>query len=81
MAITASPIVLMIAPLWRATTSCQQIEMPLDEGEGIEVADAIRECGRPFEIGEQKRDVLDPNSLPRLDDLGAEEEIVKGLRG
>jgi hypothetical protein len=23
----------------------QQIEMPLDEGEGIEVADAVIECG------------------------------------
>ena len=76
-AITASPIVLVTAPLCRTVTSrrcwkCRCTWM------GVEVADPLVERGRALEIGEHQRHVENRDAFGRADHLRAE-EIAEGL--
>src|SRR5215471_5894523 len=75
-AITASPIVLVTAPLCRTVASrrCWKCRCNV----GVKVADPLVERRRALEIGEYEGNVENRNALRCADHLRAE-EVAKGL--
>ena len=56
------------------------VEMLLHQREGVEVTDPVVQRGRPLQVGEQQRDVLDADPLGGPDHLGPEQG-AEGLGG
>ena len=55
----------------------QQVEVLLDQLEGIQVADSLIERGRSPDVGEQERDVADREALGATHHLGTEQALER----